>query len=114
MSDYERHKGTVKIVSTNPDEFEFLARMVYEEWGFEIQIDEDYTFCDCIRDELYDKYIITDKIFAKIESKELEDEDTYINMSKVNDYTYSFETRFYNGGTCLSEMLESELSKETI
>lgn len=41
---------------------------------------------------------------------ELEEDDTV--MHKVSDTEYSYYTSFYNGGCCLSEVLESALSRE--
>ena len=37
--------------------------------------------------------------------------DDYCIIEKIDDNKYSFVTSFYNGGTCLGEMLDEELRK---
>jgi hypothetical protein len=46
-----------------------------------------------------------------MEHKELDGEDDINNLTENEDGTISFVTRFYNGGTCLTEMLEDGLKE---
>jgi len=63
-------------------------------------------------DEAYEKYVITEyTIYEILEQKDIEDDDGYVTVTDNQDGTYEFDTRFYNGGTCLSEMLEMGLKK---
>lgn len=43
--------------------------------------------------------------------KNHEDDGYFCNISKINDDEYEFITQYYNGGTCLSEILDEEISK---
>lgn len=54
-----------------------------------------------------DKFIILEEeLYEFIEHEELEDENFFMKLMPNSDGTISFIGQFYNGGTCLSEMLE--------
>lgn len=56
----------------------------------------------------HNPYIITgDKIFKVYDNLQESDFICNINKSSNGDYTYT--AQFYNGGTCLTEVLEDEL-----
>lgn len=61
--------------------------------------------------DLYEKvFIVKDKLYENAEHKEYEDYDFHeFDGNEVDGYTYF--TSFYNGGTCLSEILEEEIEK---
>ena len=61
--------------------------------------------------ELYDEYFYANgQLFKLVKSSEIEDTD-YCHIEDNKDGTYSFVTSFYNGCTCLKEMLEDELKR---
>lgn len=58
----------------------------------------------------YKKYfIVKDKLYEITEYKDFDYEDFCVINENI-DETYSFVTSFYDGGTCLIEMLEDEMS----
>lgn len=57
-------------------------------------------------------YIYTKSILFKVFSvKNYEDYGYFCDVQKTDDNEYRFITQYYNGGTCLSEILEEEADK---
>ena len=109
MSDYESHIGKIRKVIPNANEtFEELSKRLSLENGCE----EDLYYEGYLFDEFYDKFIKVDKtIFEIFDHKEKDYDDCSCEITDNNNGTFSFSTRFYNGGTCLSEMIGDELKK---
>jgi hypothetical protein len=40
-------------------------------------------------------------------------DDYFVSLTQVDEDTYDFATMFYNGGTCLSEVLSEELGNKS-
>lgn len=128
MSDYEYHKGTLKKVDLseydNDREKYFEARCRYEFSGLsedELQATykdfneskykrrggwEDYWRAES---DLRDIISVGDDIY-EVADIEL-DNDTQCIITEVGENEYQYYTSFYNGGTCLEEMLEDELEE---
>jgi len=113
MSDYEHYRG--KLIPVHEIKNESLDD--YAKRAFEKDFNEDYwntsrSLEDFIDNKnLEDKYIVYKDIVYKIENKEkIDEEDSFIRMNYDNDGNIVFITRFYNGGTCLQEMLEEGLN----
>ena len=57
-------------------------------------------------------YIYTKSILFKVFNvKNYEDYGYFCDVQKTDDNEYRFITQYYNGGTCLSEILEEEADK---
>lgn len=110
MSQDEHHTGKLKLLLPLIDEdLEGLCRRILKEESIELDATTD--IIDCFDDELRDKYVRYKQYVYKIEDHEEDDgSDSYIKMQKTED-GISFDTKFYNGGTCLSEMLEDGLDR---
>lgn len=112
MSDYESHTGKIKKVEPRENEsFEQLCRRLWVDNGQEI---EQYKDEGDLFGEFYEKYLnVNDESVWEIVDHEDngDDEDSFCKLHDNKDGTFSFHTRFYNGGTCMSEMLEYELKK---
>lgn len=66
---------------------------------------------EALRSEMsYEYFFHGDDIWEAIENKKVEFEDICF-MSPNSDGTYNFVMQFYNGGTCLPEMIEEGLNK---
>lgn len=66
---------------------------------------------DDIEDYLYDHDIqIINNVYYYVTKTSVETED-FTEVTKNKDGSYEVFTSFYNGGTCLSEVLEEALSK---
>lgn len=100
MSEDNRFKGKLKQLHQQENEsFDDLCKRISN--------GEDDFFNDN-----YEKYVlINDKLFEIVECEELDAYDNFCYLYSNEDNTISFLTQYYNGGTCLSEMLESELKK---
>ncbi len=109
MSDYESHSGKLrKIVSNENESFDDICKRM---WVKEGQLEDTYTE-DNLFGSYYEKYIkVEDSLWEIFEHEESDAEDMFFKISDNKDGTYSFHTRFYNGGTYLSEMAEGELKK---
>lgn len=112
MSDYESHKGKIRRVL--PQGIETFEEMCKRLWidlhdGRDV---EDY-YEGCLFDEFYERYLKINGICWEVFNHEDRGDwdETYCHLNDNKDGTYSFHTRFYNGGTGLSEMIESELEK---
>lgn len=128
MSDYEYHKGTLKKVNLseydNDREKYFEARCRYEFSGLtedELQATykdfneskykrrggwEDYWRAES---DIRDVITVGDDIY-EVADIEL-DNDTQCIITEVGENEYQYYTSFYNGGTCLEEMLEDGLEE---
>jgi hypothetical protein len=109
MSSTEVHYGKIKKVN--------LRGMSVEEWcekkcqKASIEKPEWIeSWIDAFRysEELYDKYHIYKnmEVYKKIDCIETSDEDISVMYSN-RDGSYTFFTQFYNGGTCLEEVLDN-------
>ena len=108
MSEQKQYSGKLKLISNSDSNLNDLCRMVLIEDGAENIINDCISL---IQEEYQTKYIIhNDKLYKIIECIEQDSEDSYINMTQNKD-VFSFNTRFYNGGTCLVEMLEEGIEK---
>lgn len=109
MSDYESHSGKLKIVEPKENETieQLCKRLWIEQGNKEDDYEEDALFND------YEKYLSTDgKVWEIVEHIKMGDEDDmFCRLHDNKDGTFSFHTRFYNGGTCMSEMVTEALEE---
>jgi len=112
MSDYESYKGTIKKIER--EEGESLAdqckRICISRKGDKLEYYEGLLF-----DEFYDDYLkINGELWEVVSKKAKDPDDSYCDIESNEDGTFSFNTRFYNGGTCLTEMIEDAIKEEGI
>ena len=108
MSCYETHRGVLKKVDTD-DVRQYLFDLTNEKTIF----DEDYDVNEFIYDNhLEDKYImLKNGLYEWLEHEcKYDDEDDFCNLKENQDKTISIYAQFYNGGTCLNEILNEELN----
>lgn len=114
MSKVETHIGKLKRVD--------LLGKTQEEYATEQMVDKGerpsyhktnlnwfLEYMDDEEDEQY--YAGVHSLWKTVEHKELDADDDINDLKENQDGTISFTTRFYNGGGCLSEMLETGLRK---
>lgn len=111
MSDYESHIGKLRKVDLKGKTKE--------------QFFEDKCLLESIDNDGYDSWeeawkSETDDYYAYFAGKEdvwevfdhvQPDSFDGFHITDNKDGTYSFTTTFYNGGTCLSEIIEEEIAK---
>lgn len=113
MSQTETHFGKLRKVIIPENQ-------TIEEWCkakcLEMNITELPSYCDDWREVIkYDyseKYFFTgDEIWEAFEHVECDEGDDINVMNPNEDGTITFVMQFYNGGTCLGEMIEEGLNK---
>jgi len=115
MSDYESHTGKIRLLQPNENEtFEEQCKRL---WVEESKLDEEFDDSEYTEGALFDDYYkrflkINGKVWEIFDHKEMGDEDDmFCKLHDNKDGTFSFHTRFYNGGTYLGEMLSDEIEK---
>lgn len=106
MSDYESHSGKLRRVPMKENEtLEQLKKRIWAERGHS---EEDYFDEDDFLDEYYNVFIEVNGILWELFDHKKKDDpyDSYCNLHDNGDGTFSFDTRYYNGGTCMREMIE--------
>ena len=104
MSNYEVHKGKLIPVDLDGKSIEEYCKKILDDLGYVYDHNEWKQDFDELM--LVD-YLIHEDSLYKIEDTEREDEAGYLEANKDKDTgIISYDMGFYNGGTCLSEMLE--------
>ena len=110
MSQNEFHTGRLVPVDLEGKTVEEFAEEICRSSGIsEISSYHD-TWLEEFRYELaYEKYFIVDgEIYEMIEHSD-SDEEYFVHMRRNEDGSISFSAQFYNGGTCLSEVIEDSV-----
>lgn len=117
MSEIELHTGILKEVDTKGlTAEEWIKRWVDNyldtnkcSYYSDHKNDPDFNYTDAFYDLTYhNPYVITGNKIFKIYDNLIES-DFVCNMNKNSNGDYTYTTQFYNGGTCLLEVLEDEL-----
>ena len=115
MSDTETHYARLRKVDLKGKSIEqFCEEKVKELKGDDYEIPSFHdTYAECLRYEIDEKFFFNEdktEIWEAIEHSELDNED-FVKTIHNADGTMTLITQFYNGGTCLSEIVEEELEK---
>ncbi len=112
MSDYESHRGKLIPVPFNEGEdLESACKRILQESDIELDTSCYGSIKEQLEDEFYNELLVLNNCIYKISSYTEGYEDTFIHMTKDLDGSINFSTRFYNGGTYLTEMLEKGIEK---
>lgn len=109
MSCYEAHRGVLKKVDTDNIR-QYLFSLTNNKTAF----DEDYDIDEFIyNNSLENKYIVlNNSLYEWLEHEcKYDEEDNFCDLKENQDKTISIHVQFYNGGTCLNEVLNDELDK---
>jgi hypothetical protein len=117
MSREEFHTGKLYPVRIESS-LEETCRAIAERHNFELGDNWQEDFRDTFneyehsRGKVNEEYFIHgEKLYRVIDHEETDDEDYYMNLKRNSDGSISFIGKFYNGGTCFSEMLEDALDE---
>jgi len=109
MSDYERHKGTLKKVSL--DNLSLLSNKKILLMNNNIQLEDNEDIEEKFHDELSETYIVIgQEIYKIINDENIGYEDTYTFLTQNDGGTISYECQFYNGGVSLIDVLEDDVN----
>lgn len=116
MSETVGHKGKLKLCKKYKDADELQANL--KNFWQSVPIEErniNYKDVEEIDDyELEDNgYIVIDgNCIYKLElDKDFDAYDNFVEITQIQDGVYKFITQFYNGSTCLKEMLQEGFDK---
>ena len=103
MSYTETHTGKIKKIPfdstyTDKEKIEAMQNMGYE-FSY---LEDDFSYAESKNEDFIK---IGDDYYSVIEHQEVE--DGYSIFKKNDDGSIFYLTSFYNGGTCLEEMLET-------
>lgn len=110
MSQTEFHSGKIKKVET--DDVESFCKEKCNQVGItELSSYNDSWLAQLRWDnKINDQYIVLHgDLYMILEHYENDDPEYFCNVTNNDDGTINFITSFYNGGTCLEEMLEDEI-----
>jgi len=111
MSYTEHIKGKMREIPIIKS-YEETCKNIYEA---ETGSDKLPSWCMGYDEYLYEEcpeyLLLKGRIFKIIEKEDIDPDTDFTNLTENEDGTISFETRFYNGGTCLSEVLESGIKR---
>lgn len=112
MSQTEFHVGKLVPVDLQGLTLEEMCKKICQEWGCtEIDSFND-SWEEQLKSDSYERYFIVDGIIYFLQDHtEDEPDGHFMNMRRESDGTINFVTQFYNGGTCLSEMVEDGISE---
>lgn len=113
MSSYELHFGKLRELNYNALGFNTIEEWAKDKCDQLGIIKQSYhdDYWDCIEFTLDNKYVKRGDRLFEVEDKELEDCGDFLNYNINNDGEIEYSMRFYNGGTCLSEMLNEVLEE---
>lgn len=112
MSYDEKHLGKIRpLTLADGESTNDLCKKLCEKNNYDLSSYHD-DYIECLKDNGYEKYLVTDNGIYEIFDHREESDDPYVQkLIPLGDGTFEFVATFYNGGTCLSEILEDELEK---
>ena len=111
MSEVEYHTGYLRPIEMGDDSVETVAEDLCKLEGWELDLAYYDTWTEVLLDEGYDAYLVVDDQIYRMHDEELELHDSRSYLDGQGRIVYT--AAFYNGGTCLSEVLEG-LVRETV
>lgn len=120
MSDYETIKGKIRKIDLQGMSAEEYAERIVKERGHDSEVAKGPYFYETYLEFLKSYYdweegqytTIGDDLYLIYDTCDLDSFDNHIIMTSIADDTYEFYTSFYNGGTCLTEVLEDEIIRQ--
>lgn len=112
MSDYEHQRGRmIKVVAEDGITLHQHCLNILKDNNLEYNGFHDNP-AQMLADEFYNEYLYLQGELYKI--LEINDEDPYDSFAHItsgDNGELLFNSRYYNGGTCLSEMLDDALNR---
>ena len=118
MSEIELHKGIIKKVDTEGLSVEDWIKRYVDKYAKENPNswvtghinDPEFDYKQGFLDITWDQnYIITKKHIFRAYDEKLDYD--FVDIQENANGTYSYRTQFYNGGACLTEVLENKLKE---
>lgn len=113
MNEVRRHIGKIRKVELNGMTPEEWYQKECEKHGIS-NPDYCYTWKECYNDEFW-PFIpveVDGELWEIVEDREEDDTEDLSLLKKNPDGTYDYLMQFYEGETCLTEMLEEAIKRE--
>ena len=110
MSTTELHQGRVTPIETTV-RLSIWAEGYCKMNGIEEMATYNDDWIEQLQDSFYKKFLIIDDKIYQIEDTETDPDDDIVEVTKNKDGSYDYMLKFYNGGACLTELLENEIRK---
>ena len=110
MSEVETIKGKLVVVPRAGKSLNELCEYVCKIKGHG-ELGYNNSWIEQISEELYQDYMVIDDTLYVFESKEDIDSEGFEIVDKDDDGSINFFVSFYNGGGCLSEVIENAVKK---
>ena len=114
VSETVRYKGKLQLLDRKGVSISDTMVDLIQSSGREVpsyyDLGDIYEVRDCFNDMLYDSHMLLGENVYKIIEKTKENSEHSLTVYEDNGLIH-FDTTFYNGGTCLEEMLEDGLEE---
>lgn len=111
MSEQRTYIGKFKEIDTGGKTLEEYAKLCMERVGRTELPSYHDNWLEYFLDYEYDTVIMLKGKLYRIKISQDIDDSCFCVIHKESDGSYSFATSFYDGGTCLTEMLEDEFER---
>lgn len=111
MSEDEYWTGNAKVVKPQDGEdLESLCKRLCEERGYE-KTEYHNAYEEVLQENSYKELVIVDGVVYDTSEMESDDSGEICEASRIDEDTVRVTLKFYNGGTCFSEMFEAAVQK---
>lgn len=110
MSYVELHTGTLTKVNIRGLTVEEYCKHLCEKYGYEIAYEGD-TYIETLMDADDTYKVLNGELYKCDDIQHPEDDSYLVNIRSNKDGTYEYIAQFYNGGTCLDEVLEKGIKR---
>lgn len=98
MSDYEKHKGVVKKLNMNRDEFEEYVKKYFEGNNIEFESKYYHSYIEQSLDLYPMRFVQVNGDYYEIIDERLDENDIdYMHTKRIDDNTFEYETLYWNG-----------------
>jgi len=113
MSETKQYSGKIKLIPKHAHEdFQGQCKRMLGERFPDYEIHDSYEYSSQLFDVSHMGFVNNNTdLYEIINLIEEDPNDCWIKMTKIDDGIFTFNTSYYNGGTCLDEMIEHGLKK---
>ncbi len=110
MSETVHYKGTlIKIERENNETLEDLCKKELIKQGKNINSMPTYykKFAEWLLDDNYEQFIIYKDELYQVDKKHVDVDEDIMIIKKIDNKTFEFEVKYYDGGCCFDEAIET-------
>ncbi len=114
MSEMRNYSGKIELIEKLKGEtFEELCKRIFLERTEDEQLENCTNYEEALFEEFWeDEYVkCNDNLYKITYLMEKDFSENSVDLIETSNGEYEFDARFYDGGTCVSEMIEKGLKK---